>query len=832
MMPTLVHVAIDTVIGAALRSLVLALAVWLGLSLFRVRNVLALKSAWTLVLAAAFVMPLALPISAHLPRLAVVVPMLARTPAPAAQVATPEAQVLSQQARTASQMASPAMGPLADGDSRSNIATRIPAPVDSNADGVEAGPAATAPLSSSPATRPSLTLFDIAISFYLAVTALLLFRLMYGLTAALRLWRAAEPVSVSSDVFEGLRLRASDEVSSPVTVGSGVVLPADYSAWDEEKLRIVLAHERSHIQQGDFYLQALAGLYAAVVWFSPLGWWVKRKLSELGEAISDRSGLEEAASRSSYAQILLEFAVSARPTPIGVAMARPSNLSHRFERLFNERTFRQAFAARRRTFAIAVLVPLAMFAATTLVRVEAATQAAQQAAPGSSATRVTRQAQTDAAQAQPSLAPEVAPDVIAAPQDVQAPPQAEPAPAPNAAPAPPAAPMHVEVPPIHVNVPAVHVNVPAQHFDVPAVHVDVPAKHIDIPAQHFDVPAQHFDVPAQHFDVPAQHIDIPAIHVDVPAVHIEAPSKDEKKGSGQHSFYATSPGGGELVAMLNGVEHVFGGHAAVERTNSGETEATFDRTLSFGGKLDLHVLTGSGNIHFTRGSAGQLVVHARVHSNDPDEAQEVQSIAANPPIEQTGNVIRIGKAQHEEGMQEGMHHISIDYEIEAPADAGLEALSGSGNVKDEGVGDGAKLMTGSGNIVATGIHGAFAVQTGSGNITIDSTDAGDAKAETGSGNIEVNGVTGGLKAETGSGDIKATGTPSAPWKLETGSGNVDITPGDAALTLDASAGSGSVTSDRALTAQVSSDRHHLHAELNGGGPEVRVETGSGDIRLH
>lgn len=40
--------------GAALRSLALAIGVWVILRLFRVRNVLALKRAWTLVLAAAF----------------------------------------------------------------------------------------------------------------------------------------------------------------------------------------------------------------------------------------------------------------------------------------------------------------------------------------------------------------------------------------------------------------------------------------------------------------------------------------------------------------------------------------------------------------------------------------------------------------------------------------------------------------------------------------------------------------------------------------------------------------------------------------------------------
>ena len=211
---------------------------------------------------------------------------------------------------------------------------------------------------------------------YLGVFVALLLRLLLGLASALRLWMTAEPVSVlrETDSVTGLCLRSSPRVASPVNIGSGIVLPADYSAWDEEKLRIVLAHERSHIRQGDFYLQILAGLYASLFWFSPLGWWLKRKLSELGEAISDRAGLEEAASRSSYAQLLLEFAALPRPTLTGVAMARTSHLSQRIERLLNESSFRQAFAAggRRALFAV-LLVPAALFAATALVRVEAST---------------------------------------------------------------------------------------------------------------------------------------------------------------------------------------------------------------------------------------------------------------------------------------------------------------------------------------------------------------------------------------------------------------------------------------------------------------------------
>jgi len=64
-------------------------------------------------------------------------------------------------------------------------------------------------------------------------------------------------------------------------------------------------------------------------------------------------------------------------------MARSSHLTQRIERLLNESSFRQAFAAGgRRTLFAFLLVPVALFAATAMVRVEAATPAQQaQAAP-------------------------------------------------------------------------------------------------------------------------------------------------------------------------------------------------------------------------------------------------------------------------------------------------------------------------------------------------------------------------------------------------------------------------------------------------------------------
>jgi len=255
-------------------------------------------------------------------------------------------------------------------------------------------------------------------------------------------------------------------------------------------------------------------------------------------------------------------------------------------------------------------------------------------------------------------------------------------------------------------------------------------------------------------------------------------------------------------------------------------EATFERSLTVNGHVELTVSTGAGHIHITHGSGDRVHIIGHVKSNWGGNEQRVQEIANNPPVEQTGNIVRIGQRH------ENYHNISIDYEIEAPANSFLEANSGSGDIKDDGVGENAKLGTGSGSINATGLQGGFVANTGSGNIYVEQTGQGDVKAQTGSGSVELKGLHGSLRAGTGSGNIKVTGTPSSDWKLETGSGTVEFWAGNAGFTLDASTGSGSVHTDQEMAVQGSFDKHHITGKVHGGGPTVRIETGSGDIRVH
>jgi hypothetical protein len=104
-------------------------------------------------------------------------------------------------------------------------------------------------------------------------------------------------------------------------------------------------------------------------------------------------------------------------------------------------------------------------------------------------------------------------------------------------------------------------------------------------------------------------------------------------------------------------------------------EKSFDRTLSVNGPVTLHVSTGSGYIRVSPGSDNQVHIVGHVKSNGSswwsggsgDDA--VSRVADHPPIDQAGNIIRVG----DEHGGDFFRHVSIDYEITTPANTMLVA---------------------------------------------------------------------------------------------------------------------------------------------------------------
>jgi len=296
-------------------------------------------------------------------------------------------------------------------------------------------------------------------------------------------------------------------------------------------------------------------------------------------------------------------------------------------------------------------------------------------------------------------------------------------------------------------------------------------------------------------------------------------------------------------------------------------EGSFQRTLQVNGPASIDLTTGSGNVNVHTGSSGQVQITGRVKVTNwfgGDSEKQLKTITDNPPIQQSGNDVRIGNS----GSSELFHNVSISYDLLVPPDAHLHSHTGSGNQTVEGLrglvetesGSGSlkifdigstvraetgsgdirlqrvkgdvRVKAGSGSIEASDIAGGFEAQTGSGHIDLDQSAPGAVRAETGSGGMELRGVNGSLEATAGSGNISADGNPTGSWSLRTGSGGVRLKlASSSAFDLDAHTSSGSISVSQPVTVQGTIGRKELRGKVHGGGVPVEVKTGSGNIDI-
>ncbi|HWY02297.1 MAG TPA: DUF4097 family beta strand repeat-containing protein [Candidatus Acidoferrum sp.] len=279
-------------------------------------------------------------------------------------------------------------------------------------------------------------------------------------------------------------------------------------------------------------------------------------------------------------------------------------------------------------------------------------------------------------------------------------------------------------------------------------------------------------------------------------------------------------------------------------------QGTFEKTLTVNGPVNLEVLTRSGDVTVRAGSSGSIFIRGKIYVGNrwlgANRDAEVHEIEQHPPIRQEGNNIHVDYIE--------MKNISVDYEISVPADTvvrtrsgsgdqiiegtrgNVDTQTGSGNVKLANLTGEIRLQTGSGDVRARQIAGSLKGGTGSGDVEVEETSSGDIELHTGSGNVTARGIQGGFRGETGSGDVTAEGTQTGSWEIHTGSGNVHVRlPANAAFDADISTSSGSIDvgSPIEMTVQGRVDDTHrqIHGKVHGGGPMLKVRTGSGDIHI-
>ncbi|HET7459172.1 MAG TPA: M56 family metallopeptidase, partial [Gemmatimonadaceae bacterium] len=216
---------------------------------------------------------------------------------------------------------------------------------------------------------------------WLAGAAVVLLRLALG---TLAVWRIARrSTRVSDPTWLALVQRTARELGllRPVTLLAGrthsvpltwgivypvVLLPAGADAWSEERRRLVLVHEMSHVDRLDALTQLVAQIGLALFWFNPLLWMaISRMRAERERACDDR--VIAAGTRASlYADDLLTIVRTLEqrtgPAFAALAMARRSELEGRLLAILDPSVRRERVGRRGAlavaTTALALVLPL------------------------------------------------------------------------------------------------------------------------------------------------------------------------------------------------------------------------------------------------------------------------------------------------------------------------------------------------------------------------------------------------------------------------------------------------------------------------------------------
>ena len=292
---------------------------------------------------------------------------------------------------------------------------------------------------------------------------------------------------------------------------------------------------------------------------------------------------------------------------------------------------------------------------------------------------------------------------------------------------------------------------------------------------------------------------------------------------------------------------------------------SFTRTFNVNGPVRLEISNAAGDVEITGSKTRTVSINAQVRASGygVDSPQKrLDETVSNPPVEQKGDTIRIGKELSR------MRNISIAYTIQVPDDTEIEltvasgaqtirgirgpvkAQAASGSIRVEKIEHDAQLSTASGSISASDIGSEVHVTSASGSVAVANTrgdvivnalagviriskPGGRVEADTASGDVDIDGAASDVKAHAVSGSVSVQGNPGADsfWELKTLSGGVRLTvPASANLHLSAEATSGEIRTDIPIVVE-EQGKHSLRAHMGAGGGRVDVHTVSGEIHV-
>ena len=262
-----------------------------------------------------------------------------------------------------------------------------------------------------------------------------------------------------------------------------------------------------------------------------------------------------------------------------------------------------------------------------------------------------------------------------------------------------------------------------------------------------------------------------------------------------------------------------------------QAEGSFDRSLTVSGSVDLDVKTDAGGITIVPGSSLSFHVHAILKAqqswlNWDDAEAHIRELERNPPVEQTGNRIRIGYVSD----RSLLRGVSMRLEIETPPNTQVRAHADSGGIHVDGVHGPLDCHTDSGGIEIRDAGSEVHATADSGGIRINRVN-GPVTARVDSGGIEALDVAGSIDAQSDSGSIRLSQTSAGTVRAKADSGGVHLrlAPG-AGYDVSISTESGNISVPE-MTVRSEFSRHHVEGKVKGGGPLVSIHVDSGGVTV-
>ena len=197
-----------------------------------------------------------------------------------------------------------------------------------------------------PAERWSVDPWTWVLGLLAAVAVFRLARLGLGLVRLGRLARSADRVAPPAPAQEFLaRFRVSaafvqpPDVRMPCSFGlfrPTVVLPAAFDRLEPAFQRGIVCHELLHLERHDFAAAVAEEVAAALLWFHPWAWLIRRRIRLHREQVVDAAVVRRTGDRRAYVRCLIALAGHPRALALAAPMLRPTELRARADALFEK----------------------------------------------------------------------------------------------------------------------------------------------------------------------------------------------------------------------------------------------------------------------------------------------------------------------------------------------------------------------------------------------------------------------------------------------------------------------------------------------------------------